>query len=79
VGEAQARSHPAVAGSGRFLGHQLGEEGGVAQLLFTGPVQQHGQDLGSAGELQVAEVVLELLVQAAGSLGGHLDPPPSRS
>jgi hypothetical protein len=79
VGKAQPRGHPAVAGGGRLLGHQLGEEGGVAQLLVTGPVQQAGQRLGGADQLEVAEVVFKLLVQPAGGLGCHGRSPQSRS
>jgi hypothetical protein len=79
VGEAQPRGHPAVAGGRGLLGDQLGKEGGMAELLGAGPVEQARQDLGRAVQLEVAEVVLELLIQAAGGRGGHGRSPPSRS
>jgi hypothetical protein len=65
VGKAQPGGHPAVAGGGRLLGQQLGEKLGVGELVVTGPVEQARQDLSGAVQLEVAEVVLQLLVQAA--------------
>ncbi len=80
MGEAQPGAQAAVAGRGGLFGDQPGQELGVAEALGAGLVQERGQDLGGAGELQVAEVLLELLVQTGrGGLGGHLDAPPSKS
>lgn len=65
VGEPQPGGQPAVAGGGGLLGDQFGEERGVGQVGVAGAVQQGGQDLRGAVQLQVAQVVFELLIDSA--------------
>jgi hypothetical protein len=63
---AQAGGHPPVAGGGGLAADEFGEERQMRPVLVAGGLGQRGECLRGVTELQVAEVVLELLVDPAG-------------
>jgi hypothetical protein len=66
-GIAQPGGQAPVGGGSHLFGHHRRQVLDVAPVLLLGPVGDRGEALGRPGQLQVAEVVLQLLV--GGGLG----------
>ena len=66
AGEAQTGGQLPVDGGRGLLAHHPGQELDVAPLLGLGLFGQGGEALGRAVESQIAEVVLQLLIEGVG-------------
>lgn len=71
AGVAQSGGHAPVAGGGGLSADEVGEELDVGPVLAPGGLGEGGERVRGVTELQVAEVVLELVVDA------HTRPPAS--